>query len=229
MTRYILLAIIALLFIPRLHAQQGMALGVNVGANATFLVDNKRYGDVVYKPQATIQPAFGIAVTNLFNDNWGLAAEYNFAWLGQDYEMQDSTMANRNGSLSLRYHQIPVMVAFSGGDYRSRFLAMFGPQFSYLQSASQHTESNNVTTDVTPGFRRWDVGLLAVAGGNVTVVDNFYISAALRFYYGLKTVNTNRSLIIENAPNEDDFLENGYAGLSVGLHYLFRKEKPVRE
>jgi hypothetical protein len=229
MVRYILLALIALVFIPKLYAQQGLALGVNVGANASFLIDNKRYGDVTYKPQTTFRPAFGIAATDLLTDHWGFAAEYNFAWLGQEYKMQDSSMANQNGSISLRYHQIPVMVAFSGGDYKSRFLAMFGPQFSFLQSASHYTESNDMTSDITPLFSRWDVGLLAFAGGNVTVVDNFYISGGVRMYYGLKTINTNTNIIQENVPREEDFLENAYAGLSVGLHYLIRNKNAVKE
>src|SRR4051812_18511532 len=98
MTRYIFLALCCLTLIPKLHAQQGMALGVNVGANATFLIDNKRYGDVTYKPQNTFRPAIGIAATDLLTDHWGFAAEYNFAWLGQTYKMQDSNMADRNGS-----------------------------------------------------------------------------------------------------------------------------------
>lgn len=229
MIRHITLAVIALSFALHAAAQQGFALGVNAGANATYLVDNKRYGDVNYTAKTTFRPTFGIGVTNLFNDHWGIAAEYNFAWLGQRYEMQDSTLANRNGSLLLRYHQIPLMVAFSGGDYRSRFLAMFGPQFSYLAYATHYTESDNVTNTVTPSFSRWDLGLLAFAGGDITIVDNFFIRGGLRFYYGLRTVNTNPSLIIESTAREEDYLENGYAGLSLGLHYIFREEKPVRE
>lgn len=229
MTRYILLVLISLSCALRSVAQQGLALGVNGGAYTTYLIDNKRYGDVTYVPQITIRPAFGVAATNLFNDHWGLGLEYNFATLGQAYEMQDSTLANRNGNLTLRYHQIPLMVAFSGGDYKSRFLAMFGPQWSYLSSATHYTESDDMTRTVTPSFSRWDLGLLAVAGGNVTVVDNLYLSIALRLYYGLRTINTDPNIIPENEPREEDFLENGYAGLSVGLHYLMRKEKPVRE
>lgn len=229
MIRYIFLALSVLMLVPKLYAQQGLALGVNVGANSTYLVDNKRYGDVTYKPQMTLRPAFGIAATNLLTDHWGFAAEYNFAWLGQEYKMQDSAMVNHDGSISLRYHQIPVMVAFSGGDYKSRFLAMFGPQFSFLQSATHYTESNDATTDITPGFKRWDVGLMAFAGGNVTLVDNFYLSGGLRFYYGLNTINTNLNIIQENVKNEDDYLGNAYIGASVGLHYLLRNKDAVKE
>jgi hypothetical protein len=229
MTRHLFLVLAAITLTTEAFAQQGLALGGNIGANATFLIDNKRYGDVDYTAKTTLRPSFGIAVTNLFTDNWGIAAEYNFAWLGQKYMMQDASKADRNGSILLRYHQIPVMVAFSGGDYRTRFMAMFGPQFSFLQYATHYNDSNNATERITPSFKRWDVGLLAFGGGNITVVDNFYISTGLRLYYGLNTINTDPNLIPESTVREADYLQNAYIGWSAGLHYIFRDEKTPRE
>lgn len=228
--KYLLLAVLSFGCLADVFAQQGFHLGANGGVNMTFLIDRKLYGDANYEPISTYKPLLGIAAGNRFNDNFGIAAEYNLAWMGQAYKHDDTIPNNRIylGRLNLFYHQIPLLLTWSGGDYKTRFSFMIGPQWGYRVSAEQHREQDGKWRDVKSSFNPWDFGLLVFAGGDITLAGNLYANVGLRMYYGFRQINSNENIIFES-PGHGDALNNAYGGISVGLHYIFRNEQAAKE
>jgi hypothetical protein len=202
-------------------SQKGYCLGANAGLNSTFVYDHIKYGDVKYNDKLKIGPAFGVAGGYNFTNNFGIEIEANFLSMGQNYSIPlNETHYSEN--LDLAYMQVPVCLKFSGGDYKSRFSALFGPAFGFLSSAKLTNDSSGShSSNVTNSFNISDLGIFASAGGDITLKDNLYINLSLRFYVGLNTINKNPQVIM-SGPNENETLGNAYAGVNVGIYNLFR-------
>lgn len=238
MKRYILLMLSTLSFALPAVAQKGFHVGVQGAALNTYIVDKNKYGDVTYNYKPTIKPMFGIEAGDMFTDMIGVQVEADYAWLGQKYTKVPLPFSQTtlNETFNLNYFSVPVLLKYTGGDYKSRFSAMIGPEFNFLTGAkasSSVDHSDNTITvnpvnnvDVTNHFNSMDVGLLVAAGGDITVHNDMYLSIELRLYYGFNTINKNKEEIMySNATTtENEQLQNVYAGICVGLHNLFRKK-----
>jgi hypothetical protein len=209
-------------------AQRGFHVGADYGFNAISLIDKNKLGNVDYDYKLKFGSSLGIEAGNNFTDNFGIQAEVNYAWLGQDYKITEE-YGTVNKELNLRYFEVPVLLKFTGGDYKSRFTAMIGPDFGFLQGArmkaDQDSSSGAYNMSVTNKFKRPDLGILLAAGGDISVYENFYVSVELRLYYGFNKINQDEPRLILNRPDENEKLSNAWGGLNVGLHYLFRGSK----
>lgn len=239
MKRYILLIVSSLSFVMPAAAQKGFHVGVQGAALNTYIIDKNKYGDVAYNYQATIKPMFGIEAGDMFTDMVGVQVEADYAWLGQKYTKVPLPFSGTllNETYNLNYFSVPVLLKYSGGDYKSRFTAMIGPQFNFLTSAkgsaSIYKSDNTMpamslasNADITNHFNSTDVGLLIAAGGDITIHNDMYLSIELRLYYGFNTINKNKEEVMLSNANttENEQLQNAYAGICVGLHNLFRKK-----
>lgn len=227
MRKYILIFISVISFALPTMAQKGFHAGINAGALNTYIIDKNKYGDVAYNYKPTIGPMFGIEAGDMFTDMIGIQVEADYAKLGQKF----TKVPVFGGGLidetySLNYFQVPVLLKYTGGDFKSRFNAMIGPQFSFLTGAKASAAGFGDNVDVTSKFKSSDIGLLLAAGGDITVHKNMYLSIELRLYYGFNTINTDKEqIMVSNATTtENEQLQNAYGGICVGLHYLFKKE-----
>ena len=208
----------ALIFVASFSfAQKGFHAGANFGVNAVGLYDYPKGGDIDgYKYETKLGSTFGLAGGYNFNDHWGANIEVNDANLGSYYKFHMDGQPDYTQDIDLNYVQIPVMVKFSGGNYRSRFSSMLGPQFSILTSAEM-----NKSRDISSSFKSNDFGILLTSGGDITLVEDLYLNAEIRLYYGFTSINSNPYAIF-NPELGTEKLHSMYGGVNIGLHYLFR-------
>ena len=215
-------------------AQKGFHLGLNATAVNTYLIDSKLYGDVDYKPKFTLGPVIGVAAGNNFTDAFGLQIEVNYARLGQQYEYDDSLnqvagLTTSSGKITLDYIQLPVLITITGGDFKTRFSASAGPQFSFLANAWNRKTDNGGAIESKSSFNSTDIGLAVNAGSDISLSDDLYLNLGLRFYYGFVQANDDLHVIspspFPGSKQTEDHLLNAYGGINVGLHYLFRSNK----
>ncbi len=220
--------------LPSAFAQKGFHLGVNGNAVTTYLVDTKLYGDVDYKANFTVAPIVGVAAGNNFTNQFGFQVEVNYARLGMGYEYNDSLnqlpgFTKRNGKITLDYIQVPVLLKLTGGDFKTRFSAMAGPQFSFLQNAWNRRQIDSEARPAKNDFNGTEIGLLVFAGSDISLTNDLYLSLGLRMFYGFTQVNKNNKVIspspLPNSKQLEDRLVNAYGGINVGVHYIFRNNK----
>lgn len=234
MKQYILSLLAVLFLVLPAAAQKGFHIGVQGAALNTYIVDKNKYGDVAYNYKPTVKPMFGIEAGDMFTDMIGIQVEADYTWLGQKYTKvpTSSPAILLDENYNLNYFSIPVLLKYTGGDYKSRFSAMIGPQFNFLTSANASGSSNSSAVsplnnvNVTNHFYSSDIGLLVAAGGDITVHNNMYLSIELRLYYGFNTINKNKEEVMASnaTTTENEQLQNVFAGVCIGLHNIFRKE-----
>ncbi|MGZ5281678.1 MAG: porin family protein [Bacteroidia bacterium] len=235
MKKYLFLLLSIVLFaIPAANAQKGFHIGVNGAAINTYLIDSKLYGDVDYAPNFTVGSVFGASVGNNFTNQFGFEMEVNYARLGQKYEYNDSLnqtpgVTRTTGKITLDYIQIPVMLKITGGDFKTRFSAMMGPQFSFLANAWNRRPDNKGAIQAKDDFNGTDIGLLLQFGSDISLTNDLYLNLGLRMYYGFVQANDNLQVIspspFQNTTQLEDHLLNAYGGINVGLHYIFRNNE----
>ena len=200
-------------------AQKGFHIGAGYSYYATSLLDKIKYGDVDYNADFEYGPAYGIAVGNNFTDMFGIQVELNRANMGGHFHYPD----NFTRTLDMTYYQVPVLLRITGGDFKSRFTAGFGPQFGWLSSARMNSTGGRMVTenaDVTSKFERSDINLMLTAGGDISVYKDLYLSLGLRFLYGARSIS--KENVLTEDPTHTEKLSNMAGGATIGLHYLFR-------
>jgi outer membrane protein W len=215
---------ISLFLFSSIYAQKGFHLGVNYGVNSVALYYYDRGGDLnEYSYKTKLGSTLGLAAGYNATEHWGANIELNYARLGSDYNVRPDGQPAHTENINLNYVQIPILAKFSAGNYRSRFISMLGPQFGFLSSADMNGG------DITSSFKRNDWGLLLTTGGELTLVDDLYVSGEVRLYYGFTKVNTNPYAIFTPELGAEN-LHNMYGGINIGLHYLFRdvSERPQK-
>lgn len=211
------------------HAQKGFHLGLHGGGGLVFIANQNNYGDPELEYSPKLGYMFGAEAGMNFIDNLGVQLEANFTRQGQNYEDKiDNNTIFRD--VTLKYTQFPVLLKYSGGNYLTRFSAMFGPYFGYLNSATLYYKENEVVInekdlkdrqDITDRFEKWDMGLVLDIGSDFKLVDNLYASTSLRFSYGLKDINVPAWQIKSPTSAKYEKSTTGLAMVLVGVHYLF--------
>jgi opacity protein-like surface antigen len=223
MKKYIYTAVLGCLMSLPAMAQKGVAFGVQAGENVTGMVDNLHYGDVNYLYRPTLGFTYGLSGSVNFNDYFGMQAEINRAQMGENLMLRSDNSVRE--SLDMSYTQIPVMIKIMGGDYKSRFTMMAGPQWSILNSATvtRNTDKYGAqgTSNVKSDFAHSDFGMVLTAGTEFAVYKNVYMDLHARFQYGFRSVNKTEN-VLYNQPGESEQLHNLAGGLFASLHYLIR-------
>lgn len=225
MKRLSVLIILSCIFLSaNLKAQSGFHAGIHAGYNVVGIFDPETYGapDYEYKPKYGF--LVGAALGYDFVSFIGIQTELNYAKMGHDVKKDYPSGESILREIDFDYIQIPLMakVRLGGGDVR--YYLLFGPQFSFLTKASIYsTETAEVVTDAIENgnFKKNDFGLSLGTGADILLVDNLFINAGLRFYYGLSDINTDDPAFWQNKTKINEFSNNGYGGLDVGIHYYF--------
>lgn len=152
--------------------------------------------------------------------------------------------------IALKYLQIPVLFRYQTTKEKKdkiEFHAMVGPSIGLLLSANQYYEAdieNNgvlveIPTNLAPEavvsafaatpeseaakdyFSSLDLGLHMDVGVDIYLSKTMYITPALKMYYGLTDLNSEPT----RDTNEYGASHNGYAGISVGIHYISMEKK----
>jgi len=152
--------------------------------------------------------------------------------------------------VSLNYAQVPIMFKYIQGEKKDaiKYHMMAGVQVGILMSADQvymadvDTSGNLVLipSSVAPQsgvpdfagqssvamedfFQRFDAGAIIDIGVDIYLNDKTYITPAFRGYYGFLDINSKptRGIQIAQTGNPYKHSHNAFAGLSLGIHWLF--------
>lgn len=211
------------------QAQKGFHLGLHGGGGLVYIMNQNNYGGPEFEYSPKLGYMFGAEAGMNFIDHLGVQLEANYTRQGQNYEDKVNNVAIFR-DVTLKYTQFPVMLKYSGGNYMTRFSAMFGPYWGYLNSATLYYKEDQVVInekelgdkqDITNRFEKWDMGLVLDLGSDFKLVDNFYLSTSLRFNYGLKDINAPAWRIKSPTSAKYEKSTTGLGMVLVGVHYLF--------
>lgn len=129
---------------------------------------------------------------------------------GSDYSFKEN----------LGYIAVPVLFKYKPQAIRG-FNVFAGPEFGFLASAKDvgstysGSTSSNTKTDVSGGFKKFDLGL--DIGVGYDIVRNFGIDA--RYGFGLTNISKNLGTNTSNGTTYASSLKNGT--FQIGLRYMF--------
>lgn len=210
---------------------KGFHMGAGVGQNVTAIINQNSYKT----PELEYRITYG--------NNYGIVAGYNFRHLGVQVETYYSKQGQKyedeiigSPTVSRRvlshYIQVPVLLKYTGGGATVQFYAMAGPQFSVLSSSSVSFNGKEVTPFMinenvreTSFFEKYEWGIKMATGAEIRLTNKIYLNTGLAFYGGLSDMNIEafRSNGNEFQAKPYHKSTNGYAGVNVGIHYMFRK------
>lgn len=209
---------------------EGFHAGLNIGGNNTWILHQYVYDSTSLEHdfKATFGFSGGLALGYNFSHGMGIQTEVYYSSQGQNYEERDYGFGFVVGkSIKLNYIQIPVYFKFTGGEAPAKFFVMVGPQFGLLSSSEIKITTSFGDTSVTDKkhFQSSDISISLGTGVDISVSDNAYISAGMRFSYGLMDINgpdDRKSFTHGTTSYPYKASTNALAGLFVGFHYLFR-------
>lgn len=231
MKRGLLISFLCLLLAGNAGAQKGLDIGLDGAANLIFVINQNNYGRTELEYAPTSGFAGGISVGYNFDKHFGIQIEGWHVMEGQHYKLSTISGVDITRKLDLMYNQIPLLFKYSGGgDFGTRFYFMFGPQLGFLQSAHETIQGsgpdNENRLDITSRFQKTDVGLVLDLGSDFNITHRIYMSAGLRFNYGLNDINA-PAWRIRNHDGNYGPSQNAYGGVHIGLHYMIIRQESV--
>ena len=216
-------------------APKDFYVGARAGAGAFFFVNgDDRKADSPVLPRLTFGGGGGIALGDYITPHFGFEAQALYVRQGQNYRIK---AGERDSSVSLTMLKVPLMFQYATDRAkRVRFLARLGPQISFLTAAARtSTGASHADVVIAPRltyydlFNTTDLSVVAEAGVDCALSDNWSLQATLRGEFGVVDAE-DRTL---KAPGRATTLLSG-AQLQVGLSYtfnplnLFSGEKPEK-
>jgi hypothetical protein len=221
-------------------SQKGLGFGFGGAVNSTWILNQNTYGDAELKTKSKFNTEGQVTVGYNILPCFGVWTGFGVAKLGQKYEgEQNSLKATRN--IDLLYSVVPVLLRFSAGGERVKFHGLVGPEFAFLRYASQEYERGGTVlsdtsavslsglhfdkgaNDITGRYQKNDILLLVDLGIDLYLTSSLFINAGLKINYGFKDINA-ADYRLPNSKNEYKASQNAYAGISVGINYLIKKD-----
>ena len=238
----VLSSFVFLLGIQISNAQKGkeVIFGLGGGLSNTWIIHQNFYGE----PEVDYSPKMGYAFSfNLgyeFTEKMGVMTELQYSAQGQKYSGSQSwsgyNFKQVDRDIQLTYFNVPVFFKYRFGTGDTRFRFMAGPQFGFLQDATQEYirdgkrvstyehDKNGNNFDVTDPqikdrIENMDISVAIDIGADISLSDQFFINAGLRLNYGFKDVNTEPYHLKNNKGNPYEPSNNMWGGLYVGINY----------
>ncbi|NOX46182.1 MAG: PorT family protein [Chlorobi bacterium] len=223
-------------------AQKGkeVIFGLGGAFTNTWIIYQNFYGE----PEVDYSPKMGYAFSlNLgyeFTEKVGIMTELQYSAQGQKYSGSQSwagyNFKQVDRDIKLTYFNLPIFFKYRFGTGDTRFRFMAGPQFSFLQDATQDyirdgkrvptfvEDKDGNTFDVTnpqikDRIENMDISVAIDIGADIALSDQFFINAGLRLNYGFKDVNTELYRLMNNKGNPYEPSNNMWGGLYVGINY----------
>ena len=223
------------------YGQKGKELIFGAGGAITsvWIQNQNFYGE----PEIDYAPKMGYAFSFNFGYNFtpniSAVGEFQYSLQGQKYDGKQNingTKYNTERDINLQYFNIPIFFKYSFGTGGTKFRFMLGPQFAFLNSATQtytrdgkvlgteKTDLNGKTfkTDaenIKDRFINTDIGIAFDLGADIYVSKKFFINAGIRANYGFKDINE-EAYRLNDLDGEYSPSHNAWAGLYVGINYL---------
>ena len=208
-------------------AQKGFHAGLEGAFNVPAIINQDAYGQQELDYTLTTGWADGVVVGYNFDNHFGFQLEGVSSSQGQHYIKKAANQPTIYRNVDLNYTHIPLLFKYSGGaQYPTRFYLLAGVEMSMLNKASIYYKDSATpsTIDARNRFNNRDWALVFEFGSDFTLYKGLYLSAGLRFNYGLTDINT-PDFRIKNHSGIYNASRNALGGINVGLHYVFGKEK----
>ncbi len=210
---------------------QGFNAGAAASANGIFIVNQLNYGNKEMAYKLTIYPAWQLAFGYNFTPHLGVQLNCTFAKQGQDY---DETIdgINFNRQVVIHYTHLPIFFKYMTGMGAAQLYAMVGPDLAFRGNYSSIFNEGNESTDqkaeMEPKdgelFTKTDFGINFSIGSNIRIAGNVYINAGIEIYDGFTDINSPAYRYNYKSYTYGKS-SNFYAGVNVGVHYLFTSAK----
>ncbi len=242
MKKYLVI-VTAVIMISSLNSfgQKGKELIFGVGGAITsvWIQNQNFYGE----PEIDYGPKMGYAFTFNFGYNFtekiSVVAEFQYSAQGQKYDGKQSFDGHKydtKRSIDLQYFNIPVFAKYSFGTGNAKFRFMIGPQFSFLNEATQNYTRDGKTIGTTKTdlngksfvtdaknikdrFVNTDISIAIDLGADIYLSKKFFINAGFRVNYGFKDIN-DPAYRLNDIDGEYSPSHNAWAGLYVGINYI---------
>ncbi len=242
MKKYLVI-VAAVIMISSLNSfgQKGKELVFGVGGAITsvWIQNQNFYGET----EIDYAPKMGYALTLNFGYNFtekiSAITEFQYSMQGQKYEQKKSSSGpnyDTKRDINLQYFNIPVFFKYSFGSSTTKFRVMLGPQFSFLNEATQtytrdgktigttQTDLNGNTfvtdaTNIKNRFENFDIGIAVDLGADIYLSKKFFINAGLRVNYGFKDIN-DPAYRLKDSSGEYSPSHNAWGGLYFGINYI---------
>jgi hypothetical protein len=239
----ILTVVVAVIMVSSFNSygQKGKELIFGAGGAITsvWIQNQNFYGE----PEINYAPKMGYAITFNFGYNFtekiSAVAEFQYSAQGQKYDGKQNIGGikyDTKRDINLQYFNIPVFAKYSFGTGNTKFRVMLGPQFSFLNSATQTytrdgkvlgTEATNLngkvfhtdTKNIKDRFINTDISIAFDLGADIYLSKKLFINAGFRVNYGFKDIN-DPAYRINDLDGEYSPSHNAWAGLYVGINYL---------
>ena len=212
--------------------QRGLHIGVTYGFNSVWIINQNTYGsrELEYRPK--FGSAYGAEIGYSFTRHLGIQIEGFYSNQGQKYsdQIKDSILTR---NVDLKYFYGSFMLKYMGGKAKTQFYFMIGPQygiknFSAIQYNDKDFSPQNININLesvnnTDFFEKYDLRLASAIGADIKLSDIFYLSTGLRFYYGLRDINSAPYRIAPNEFKPYDKSTNAFGGINVGFHYMISR------
>ena len=237
MKKVLLVLVLSLYLIAEVEAQQGFAIGADVGGNSTWIVHQHSYGDSEMEYQATYGYTLGLVTGYNFNELFGFRVGIRYSDQGQNYkDLVYAIPTHRKADL--KYFQVPVTVRYAGGRGNPKFFFELGSAFYFLQAAS-YSQNGGVTThylydkqnvingpasftinDATYLYEHFDVALEFSVGAQIELGEMVYLNPGLRFNYGFTDINAEQFRREFFGRPYESISNNFFGGIMLRLSYI---------
>lgn len=251
--RKYLLPVFFVLFVSCASAQHGLTLGLSGTFSSTWILKQDNYGTLAPFENPIVRESrmaykytwggnFGFVAGYNFTNNWGIQAEFQINWTGQNYDDNfegpatieqgtfgvGGTPVNVTRQVRLNYIQVPVMVRYISNGRLIRGFGCLGPQFGFRTNAQAivtiagyYYAPDSLSPDQR--FRSFDFGVAVQGGVEIVVTKNLYFDAGLSSYIGVLDINGAylRELGAYGTDETKYRASNNFrAGVMAGVHLL---------
>jgi hypothetical protein len=218
----------------------------NYGTLAPFANAEVRQSEMNY--QFTLGGNGGLALGYNFTKNWGIQLEIQYATAGQNYvdnftgpaTIPEGTFGTGGDRVNVQrvlkadYVQFPIMARFmtTKGKVAKFFLAAGillaarTEAFEQVKVAGYSYLPDSLNFTAAQRVQKFDVGLALQFGTDIYATDHLYFELGISGYEGLYDINgTSLQQLGWYDKNHVSYQKshNAYAGLLVGVHYIFGK------
>jgi opacity protein-like surface antigen len=219
------------------QVDQPFIIGLNGGVNSVWIANQNIYGEPEVDYVSKMGAAVSLTLGYQFTEQVAVIAEIQSSKQGQTYEdvqKLNNIRYNLMRDIDLKYINIPVYFKYSMGEKSTKFRIMAGPQFGFLQEATQDFTRNGevigskatnldgetfVTddADITDRFESMSISIAFDIGVDFHLSDRMYLSTGLKSNYSLADINATAYRITDFS-GEYIASKNAWGGLFVGIH-----------
>ena len=216
-------------------------VGLQGGYGSVWIINQNNYGLPEMDYEWTWGGAYNFQAGYNFTEDIGVFTEIGILNQGQKYK-DDRNNSEYKREVKLKYMNWPVFFKYSYGESRARFRLLVGPQFGFLQSATQpytkdgedfHHPAEDLEgnifdvgeENIKERFNDMDISFVLDLGADIFLMENvLYASVGARMFYGLTDINAD-AYQIKNLEGKYEPSHNAGVTFMFGIHYIIAGKK----